>query len=213
MIVKENDGDAQNNFANPVIFFTLWVLIDRTFKQCAHHQIGKEAERVDPFAELYEKYQPDVYRFLLCLCGGDALAAEELTQECFYQAFLSFGRFRGECTVRTWLCQIAKNVYGKYIRKESRQRSIAAEQTERPGTAPSVAEEVEQKAQFHAVRAAMETLGEPMRTVAEYKLCCGLSYAEIAKLTGVRPETAAVMCSRARQKLKKILREEYGYEI
>ena len=32
MIVKGNDGDAQNIFANPVIFFTLWVLIDRTFK-------------------------------------------------------------------------------------------------------------------------------------------------------------------------------------
>ena len=56
---------------------------------------------MDPFAELYEKYQPDIYRFLLCLTGGDALAAEELTQECFCQAFLSFGRFRGECIVKT----------------------------------------------------------------------------------------------------------------
>ncbi|MCR4645192.1 MAG: sigma-70 family RNA polymerase sigma factor [Oscillospiraceae bacterium] len=168
---------------------------------------------MDPFAELYETYQPDIYRFLLCLSGGDALAAEELTQECFYQAFLSFGRFRGECTVRTWLCQIAKNVYGKYIRRESRQRRIAEQQTMLPEKTASVTEEAEQREQFRAIRAALETLGEPMRTVAEYRLGCGLSYAEIAGLTGVRPETAAVMCSRARQKLRKILREEYGYEI
>ena len=59
----------------------------------------------------------------------------------------------------------------------------------------------------------MQTLPEPMRTVAEYRLCSGLSYAEIAQLTGVRAETAAVMCSRARQKLRQILREEYGYEV
>ena len=37
---------------------------------------------MDPFAEMYEKYQPDVYRFLLYLSGCDHDAAEELTQEC-----------------------------------------------------------------------------------------------------------------------------------
>ena len=168
---------------------------------------------MDPFAELYEKYQPDIYRFLLRLTGGNALAAEELTQESFYQAFLSFGRFRGECAVKTWLCQIAKNVYGKYIRRETRQRGIAEQQAAEPEAASSVTEETEQREQLRAARAAMDTLAEPMRTVAEYRFCSGMSYAEIAKLTGVRAETAAVMCSRARQKLRQIMREEYGYEI
>ena len=73
--------------------------------------------------------------------------------------------------------------------------------------------ETEQREQLRAARAAMDTLAEPMRTVAEYRFCSGMSYAEIAKLTGVRAETAAVMCSRARQKLRQIMREEYGYEI
>lgn len=168
---------------------------------------------MDPFAELYETYQPDIYRFLLRMCGGDADAAEELTQESFYQAFLSFGRFRGECTVKTWLCQIARNVYGKYVRRESRQRSLSAQQNDLPGKTSSVTEETEQREQLRIVRSAMQTLPEPMRTVAEYRLCSGLSYAEIAQLTGVRAETAAVMCSRARQKLRQILREEYGYEV
>ena len=167
----------------------------------------------DPFAKLYETYQPDIYRFLLRISGGEPLIAEELTQETFYQAFLSFGRFRGECTVKTWLCQIAKNVYGKYVRRESRQRSIAEREASAPEETSFVTDEAEQREQFRAVRAAMQTLAEPMRTVAEYRFCSGLSYAEIAQLTGVRAETAAVMCSRARQKLRQILREEYGYEI
>ena len=168
---------------------------------------------MDPFAELYEKYQPDIYRFLLRMCGGDTLAAEELTQESFYQAFLSFGRFRGECTVKTWLCQIAKNVYCKYVRRETRQRSLSEQQSETPEETISVTAETEQREQLRIVRAAMQTLNEPMRTVAEYRFCSGLSYAEIAQLTGVRAETAAVLCSRAKQKLRQIVREEYEYEI
>ena len=168
---------------------------------------------MDSFAELYEKYQPDIYRFLLRMLGGDPLAAEELTQETFYQAFLSFGRFRGDCTVKTWLCQIAKNVYGKYIRRETRQRGSAEQQAQMPEAVSSAAEETEEREQIRHIRAAMEQLAEPMRTVAEYRFCSGLSYAEIAQLTGVRAETAAVMCSRAKQRLRKIMREEYGYEI
>ena len=122
--------------------------------------------------------------------------------------------FPGECTVKTWLCQIARNVYSKYIRKAIRQRQIAQQQSELPeAPAPSAAEHAEQREQLRAVRAVMETLSEPMRTVAEYRMYSGLSYAEIASLTGVSAQTAAVMCSRARQKLRTVLREEYGYEI
>ncbi len=168
---------------------------------------------MDSFAALYTQYQPDIYRFLLRMTGGDAAAAEELTQETFYQAFLSFGRFRGECTVKTWLCQIAKNVYGKYIRREMRQRGSAEKQRGLPEEQVSAAEAAEQREQIRHIREAMKTLAEPMRTVAEYRLCSGLNYAEIAQLTGVRAETAAVMCSRAKQKLRQILREAYGYEI
>lgn len=168
---------------------------------------------MDTFAEMYEKYQPDIYRFLIYLSGGDTIAAEELTQECFYQAFISFGKFRGECTIKTWLCQIAKHVYGKYIRKESRQRKNVELQAEFSEHSASLMEQAEQREMIRAVRAVMETLSEPMRTVAEYRLYSGLSYAEIASLTGVNAQTAAVLCSRARQKLRTILREEYDYEI
>ena len=68
---------------------------------------------MDDFEEIYRTFQPDVFRFLMRMSGCDQHTAEELTQETFYQAFLSFGKFRGECSMRTWLFQIAKNVYGK----------------------------------------------------------------------------------------------------
>lgn len=89
---------------------------------------------MEDFEEIYRKYQPEVFRFILRMTGSEPQTAEELTQETFYQAFLSFGRFRGECSMRTWLFQIAKNVYAKFVRKESRQRAMAG--TDRELTAP-----------------------------------------------------------------------------
>ena len=37
--------------------------------------------------------------------------AEEITSQTFFKALSSINKFRGECDVRVWLCQIAKNCY------------------------------------------------------------------------------------------------------
>ena len=168
---------------------------------------------MDAFEKIYSECQPDVYRFLLRLTGGNAQTAEELTQETFYQAFLHFGRFRGECSMKTWLCGIAKHMYGKYLRRETRHCSLEDAPQEERDDSPSAAAQTEQREQIRHIRTAMQQLPEPMRSVAEYRLCSDMSYAEIAHLLNIRENTAAVMCSRAKQKLKEILRKEYGYEI
>ena len=54
-------------------------------------------------------YFDDVYRYLLSLSGSES-TAEELTSETFFRAMDALDRFRGECSVRVWLCQIAKNL-------------------------------------------------------------------------------------------------------
>ena len=74
------------------------------------------------FEELYQLYQKDIYFFLLKLTGYEVSLAEELTQETFYQAFFSLKNFRGECAIKSWLCQIAKNTYYKYLREVVKQR-------------------------------------------------------------------------------------------
>ena len=58
------------------------------------------------FEEVYQDYLEDVYRFSLALCR-DPVLAEELTQETFFRALEHIGQFRGECTLRVWLCQMA----------------------------------------------------------------------------------------------------------
>lgn len=70
--------------------------------------------------EAYKNHARMVYGFLLAQTG-DPDMAEELTQETFYQAVKSSGRFDESCKISTWLCAIAKNVLLAYRKKTARQ--------------------------------------------------------------------------------------------
>ena len=166
---------------------------------------------MDAFEEIYRSFQPDVFRFVMRLSGYDQHTAEELTQDRFYQAFLSVGKFRGECCMRTWLFQIAKNVYGKYVRREMRQRGIAEKQEEPVAQPPG--EELEHSEMLGILRSLIGNLEEPARSVMQYRLYSEMSYAEIARLLQIRPNTAAVIYNRTVVKLRNTMKERYGYEI
>ena len=166
---------------------------------------------MNEFEEIYNKYQPEVMRFLMHLTFFDADAAEELTQETFYQAFLSFGKFRGECSLRTWLFQIAKNIHAKYVRKEIRQRDIASQKSD--VSIPPPTEEIEQKEMLSKLHVLIEELEEPARSVMQYRLYSDISYAEIGVILKIRANTAAVIYNRTVVKFRRIMKERYGYEI
>lgn len=166
---------------------------------------------MDEFEDIYKQFQPAVYRFLLRLTSYEQAVSEELTQETFYQAFLSFGRFRGECGLQTWLFQIAKNVYAKYIRRESRQRCIQSLQNGQHTSAPT--EMIENREMLRVFRSLVADLDEPARSVMEYRLYTETSYAEIARLLNIRSGTAAVIYNRTLARLRKAMKERYGYEI
>lgn len=68
------------------------------------------------FAELYEKYAPDVYRFSLYLSGQRA-EAEDITSETFVRAWASAEPIR-TATVRGYLFTIARNLFLQGIRKK-----------------------------------------------------------------------------------------------
>ncbi len=63
----------------------------------------------DDIKSYYEEYGRKVYLYLMSLCHNEDIA-EELTQETFYQAIRSLSKYRGDCSVYTWLCGIAKNM-------------------------------------------------------------------------------------------------------
>mgnify|MGYP000984331259 FL=1 len=79
---------------------------------------GKEKNGIE---EIYEKYYKDVYRFVLALSKNPHIA-EDITQETFVKAIKAVDRFEGDCDIKVWLCQIAKNTYFTYAGKQNREQ-------------------------------------------------------------------------------------------
>ena len=71
------------------------------------------------FEQVYVRYFNDVYLYLYRLSGSTHIA-EDLTGETFFKALRSLDSFRGECDMRVWLCQIAKNLYYNALRKNKK---------------------------------------------------------------------------------------------
>ena len=84
------------------------------------------------FEEIYQTYFADVYRYILAL-SRDAHTAEEVTQETFFRALASIDQFRGDCQLRVWLCQIARNQYLSLCRERKHRGELEQE----PGDDPA----------------------------------------------------------------------------
>ena len=157
---------------------------------------------MDEFGELYTEYGDMIHAFLMRLSGNPDLA-DELTQETFYQALKGWKRYRGEASISTWLCGIAKRLYWSALRK-------TPPVSLRPDAEPSVPDFTEQL--IHADRAMtaqrmLHALGEPYREVFTLRTFCDLSHAQIGELFGKSETWARVTYYRARQKLADGMKE------
>lgn len=164
------------------------------------------------FEDLYNLYYKDIFYYVLKLTDYQDYIAEEVTQESFYQAFISLPRFRGECSVKSWLCQIAKNTYYKYFRTHAKETYLD-EELHRQWEGEDISTELEKRQRVSHIRKVIADLDERSRNVVEYRLFDEKPYKEIGELIGIRETTAKVLFSRAKVKIRQRLKEEYGYEI
>ena len=154
------------------------------------------------FEEGYQRYFKDVYRYVLSLCKNEGIA-EEITQETFFKALKSIDRFDGTCKLYVWLCQIAKNTYFSFCKKERRLDADAdMEQIPAEG---SVEEKQLQSAEAFEIHKRLHTLKEPYKEVFSLRLFGELSFAQIGELFGKTESWARVTYHRARLKIKEDL--------
>jgi len=67
-----------------------------------------KAGEMDAFDQLVEEYQSLVYALTLRVLN-DAEDARDATQETFLKIYRHFANFRGEASLKTWICRIAIN--------------------------------------------------------------------------------------------------------
>ena len=68
--------------------------------------------------EIYKKYGKMVYKYVFCLTRNEDIA-EEIVQETFLVAVKDINKFKGNCKISTWLCQISKYIWYKKLKKDN----------------------------------------------------------------------------------------------
>ncbi len=150
---------------------------------------------VAAFEQLVERYRDRVYGLALRMLRSEADAAE-VTQETFLSAYRTLSTFRGDAALASWLHRICAN----HALMRLRRRKVAGE-VEEPLEGPQFNERgslVEAVADWSrdaegqtldaelrtAIEKAADALGEEHRRVFLLRDVEGLSYEEIAALTG-----------------------------
>jgi RNA polymerase sigma-70 factor, ECF subfamily len=133
--------------------------------------------------------------------------AEDVVQESYLRAFRFFAGFRGG-DARAWLMRIVRNTCYTWLHA-NRPLQEATEFDETlfspDSRSPNPEEAVLRNDRSAVVRKALETLPTNFREVLILRELEGLSYKEIAEITGMPAGTVMSSLSRARDRLRQVL--------
>ena len=153
--------------------------------------------------EIYEMYSRKVFLFLLSKTNNVDIA-EELTQETFFQAIQCIDRFKGNSSILTWLCGIAKNVWLKDLRKRQETLPIDDDILE-----ITYKQEINVQWEQKEILQLIHDMNEPVREVMYLRLISNLSFAEIGEIIGKTENWTRVTFFRGKQKnVKEMLKDE-----
>ena len=161
------------------------------------------------FEEIYETYFKDVYLYIRRLSGNDHIA-EEITSETFFKALQSIDKFRGECDIRVWLCQIAKNCYYTYLEKNKKYINVENEVLSNiPDNEISTLDKIIIKDDSNKIRKLLHTIPEPYKEVFMWRVFADLSFKQIGQLFNKSDNWACVTYHRARLMIKEKMEDRY----
>lgn len=133
--------------------------------------------------------------------------AEDVVQEAYVRAFRFFGAFRGG-NARAWILRIVRNTCYNWLQQNRPLQSAAEFDENLFGADPHTLDPEEallQNASDKMLRHALEALPLKSREVLILREFEGMSYKEIAEVTGMPPGTVMSRLSRARDGLRQSL--------
>ncbi|WP_298818774.1 sigma-70 family RNA polymerase sigma factor [Chloroflexus sp.] len=172
-----------------------------------------QAGDLDAFNQIVRLYETRVYNLCYRMLG-DVDTAADTTQEVFIAAFRNIRNFRGGL-LKSWLLRIATNACYDVLRARQRRPSVSLNSSddEDEGGRTDVADPGEslddvviRQELSAAIQHGLAALPEDQRIVIVLSDIQGLTYEEIAQITGVQLGTVKSRLSRARAKLRDILR-------
>ncbi len=156
--------------------------------------------------QIYTEYFGDVYRYILRM-SGDVHTAEDVTCDAFFRAMRSIDSFRGDCDVRVWLCQIAKNLYFSHLKKQK--RTVPIDEAAEISDNDALEDKISGACEAERIKAVLHGIPEPYKEVFMWRVYAELSFKQIAQIFGKTDNWACVTYHRARNMIRERLE---GYE-
>jgi RNA polymerase sigma-70 factor, ECF subfamily len=163
----------------------------------------------DAFRRLVDKYGPSIFNLAYRMTSS-AADAEDLAQEAFLQAYARLRDFRIGARFHPWLYTIALNLCRNHRRRkglvrwlplQSERNDERAAETPWPSPGLTPEQELLQQESDDRLRRALDALPDKYREVFVLRQSEGLSYEQIAEVTGLPLGTVEVRLFRARKRL------------
>jgi RNA polymerase sigma-70 factor (ECF subfamily) len=171
---------------------------------------------LEAFGQLVERHRAATYRLAANVVGVDD--ADDVAQEAFLRALHRIDSFRGDAPFRAWLLRIAQNAALTRASARRRQPTVADDAEVEPdgddASARTPAQALEEQERAERLRRKLDLLTPTHRAVLVLRDIEGLSYDEIARITGAPLGSVKGRIHRARRELIELLRTNtYDWEL
>jgi RNA polymerase sigma-70 factor (ECF subfamily) len=151
------------------------------------------------FDEIYQRYSPRIFTYCRRILGDGGMA-EDMFQETFVRLFEGAKGKQDMTNLPAYLLRIARNLC--LTEKKKQQRKTVTFEEFRFATHDSTYESTEL---VRLIETALETLKEEYRETYVLKEFLGMSYNEIAEITGVTMPVVRIRIYRAKTQIREIL--------
>lgn len=165
----------------------------------------------DALAKLCERHAPRVERLARHLLA-DPEDARDASQEALARLCARLGQFRGESTLGTWLHRLTVNACRDVAERRSvlSRRTAPLEEDARPAAEHGPARSAELAELRAELRSSLAELPPPQARVLVLKDALGLSFEEVAAVSGMPVGTAKCYAHRGRAGMRVLLEAGAG---
>ena len=151
--------------------------------------------------KIYREYYDTVFKYLFCLTHDKELS-EDLVQETFVRMIKNIDKFEGKSKLSSWLCEIAKNLWIDYIRKNKRKVELNENEELNIQSEQNIENEYIEREDENKVFEKIKALDEISQKIMYLRVKGEMSFKEIGDILGKSENWARVTFYRAKQKVK-----------
>ena len=164
------------------------------------------------FSKLFQKYYPKIVNLIYRFMFNEKKDVEDLAQEIFCRAYFGARTFSPHAKFSTWLYKIAVNRCVSHYHKIKRRRESYQDDDQEtqnfenhPSSINCPETHIIQKEIHQEIQAALDKLPPDQKMAFILLESAGLSYQEIARISGTSEKAVERRIYHARQKLKELL--------